>query len=210
MFSLDPVTFIRTTGYAGLFVLIFAESGLLVGSLLPGGDTLLLAVGFLASQGLLDMRVLIPICFVAAVTGYDAGYAFGRYAGWRLSERRDSAWFRRGYLLRAEAFFARHGGKAIVLARFVPVVRTFTPIVAGMVTIRYSRFALFNALGAVLWTTGLISTGYFLGDRILAITHAMSNADRYLLSIVLALIIACMTLAAHYLWRRTRSAPGRG
>jgi membrane-associated protein len=204
VFSLDPATFIRTAGYAGLFILVFAESGLLIGAILPGGDTLLLTAGLLASQGVLDIRVLIPLCFIAALTGYDAGYLFGRYAGRRLIERGDSGWFRREYLLRAEAFFAQHGGKAIVLARFVPVVRTFTPIAAGMVTLRYSRFAVLNVLGALLWTAGVTSAGYFLGDRILAVARAIFNPGRHLPPIVGVAIIACMILAASYLWRRNQ------
>ena len=178
----DIVELIRAVGYVGIFSIIFAESGLLFGVFLPG-DSLLFTAGFLASQGLLSLPVLILGCVVAAVSGDAVGYIFGKRVGRRLYARDDSRWFRRKHLLAAEAFYQRHGGKAIIIARFVPIVRTFAPIVAGAANMRYRRFALFNVVGGFLWGLGLPAAGYILGS-------AIPDVDRYLLPIVAAIVIA--------------------
>ena len=186
-------TAIATAGYAGIVAIVFAESGLLIGFFLPG-DSLLFTAGFIASQGALDIRLLVPLCFVAAVAGDAVGYAFGSRIGRRLFQREDSRLFRRQHLLRAEAFFTRHGGKAIVLARFLPVIRTFTPIVAGMGAMPYRRFAAFNALGGLLWAVGVTLAGYFLGQ-------VLPGADRYLLPIAVVIVAASMLPTAIHLAR---------
>jgi membrane-associated protein len=185
---------IRTVGYVGLIAIVFAESGLLIGFFLPG-DSLLFTAGFLASQGYLNIAVLAGACFVAAVAGDAVGYAFGRRVGPALFRRDDSLFFRRQYLVRAEEFFARHGGKAIVLARFLPVVRTFTPIVAGAGKMHYPRFAVFNALGGFLWAVGMTFGGYFLGS-------AIPNVDRYLLPIIFLIILVSVAPTAIHIWRQ--------
>lgn len=196
MLHFDLETLIRTVGYIGLFAIIFAESGLLIGFFLPG-DSLLFTAGFIASQGHLDIRLLVALCFLAAVTGDAVGYAFGHQVGRRLYQRPNSRFFRREHLLQTEAFFAKHGGKAIILARFVPVVRTFTPIVAGMGAMRYARFTAFNLVGGLLWAVGLTVGGYFLGSVIPGI-------DRYLLPIIALIIIASIAPSAYHLWKANR------
>lgn len=184
---------VATAGYVGIVAIVFAESGLLI-VLLPG-DSLLFTAGFIASQGGLDIRLLVPLCFVAAVAGDAFGYAFGSRIGRRLFQRQDSRLFRRQHLLLAEAFFARHGGKAIVLARFLPVIRAFTPIVAGMGAMPYRRFAAFNVLGGLLWAVGLTLAGYFFG-------HVLPGADRYMLLIAVAVVAATILPTAIHLARR--------
>ena len=194
---LDLEILIRTIGYVGISAIIFAESGLLIGFFLPG-DSLLFTAGFVASQGYLDIRLLVPLCFIAAITGDAVGYAFGHTVGRRLYERPNSRLFRKDHLRQTEAFFARHGGKAVILARFVPVVRTFAPIVAGMGAMRYARFAFFNVIGAVLWAVGLSVAGFFLGSVI-------PDVDRYLLPIIALIIVASIAPSAFHIWKANRA-----
>ncbi len=191
----DLEELIRTVGYLGLFGIVFAETGLLIGFFLPG-DSLLFTAGFLASQDYFNIWLLTLVCFVAAVTGDAVGYAFGRRVGRGLFQRPESRLFRPQHLLRAEAFFERHGGKAVVLARFLPVVRTFVPIIAGVGAMRYPRFALFNVIGGVLWAIGLPWAGYFLGN-------AIPNVDRYLLPIIAVIILASIAPTAFHIWRES-------
>ncbi len=166
-------------------------------SFLPG-DSLLFTAGFLASQGALQIIPLALICFVAAVTGDSVGYAIGHSLGRRLYTRPDSRLFRREHLARAEDFFARHGGKAIVFARFVPVVRTFVPVVAGAGAMRYPHFIGFNILGGFLWAVGVAVAGYFLGNTI-------PGVDRYLLPIVAAIVVLSVLPAGWQWWRSSRT-----
>jgi membrane-associated protein len=188
--QVDLVALIRTVGYAGLFAIVFAESGLLIGVFLPG-DSLLFTAGFLASQGYLDLATVALICTVAAIAGDAAGYAFGLRVGRRLFERPDSRYFKRKYLVAAEAFYARHGAKAIVLARFIPFVRTFAPIVAGVGAMRYRRFAVYNALGGLLWGTGVTAAGYLLGNVI-------PDVDRYLLPVIVGIVaVSALPMLIH-------------
>lgn len=188
--GVDLESFIRTVGYVGMFGIIFAETGLLVGFFLPG-DSLLFTAGFLASQGYLDISLLLFVCFIAAVVGDATGYAIGRNYGRRLFEREDSKLFRKEYLLRAEQFFVKHGGKAVILARFIPIVRTF---VSGMGAMEYRRFAIFNVVGALLWAVGVTLAGYFLGTTI-------PNIDRYLLPIIFLILLASVLPPAIHVWR---------
>jgi membrane-associated protein len=179
--GVDLEKLIRAVGYPGLFAIVFAESGLLIGIMLPG-DSLLFTAGFLASQGYFNVVLLVIICVVAAITGDAAGYTFGRRVGRRLYERPDSRFFKRKHLLAAEAFYEKHGGKALVLARFLPVVRTLAPIVAGVSAMEYRRFALFNMLGGVLWGAGVTLGGYVLGEVI-------PSPDRYLLPVIFLIVL---------------------
>ena len=174
-------TILPTIGIIGIFLIIFAESGLLIGFFLPG-DSLLFTAGFLASQGIFDIRVLSIACFIAAVIGDSVGYAFGHKVGRRLFNKTDSIFFHKDHLMKAENFYEIHGKKTIVLARFMPVIRTFAPIVAGIGKMNYKTFISYNIVGGLIWSVGLTMMGYFLGKSI-------PNVDRYLLPIIALIII---------------------
>lgn len=190
--SFDLEEFIRTVGYIGVFGIIFAESGLLVGFFLPG-DSLLFTAGFLASQDFFSFPILAVGCFIAAVAGDSVGYWFGNRVGRRLFQREDSLLFKKKHLYRAEGLYEKHGGKIIVIARFMPIVRTFAPIVAGVGTMHYRRFISYNLIGGLLWAVGVSSAGYFLGN-------AIPDIDRYLLPIVfLIIVISVLPPAIHVL-----------
>ncbi len=181
MFGIDLIELIKVAGYTGLVAIIFAESGLLIGFFFPG-DSLLFTAGFLASQGFFDIRLLAILCFVAAVVGDSVGYAFGYRVGRKIFNREESLFFHKDHLLRAERFYEKHGGKTIILARFMPVVRTFAPIIAGIGAMRYAKFIVYNIIGGLLWAVGLSTLGYFLGSTI-------PDVDRYLVPIVVVIII---------------------
>ena len=168
-------------GYIGLFAIVFAESGLFFGFFLPG-DSLLLTAGLLASQGKLEIAALLIILPIAAILGDNVGYWFGKKTGSRIFNRDESLLFRRKNLLAAQAFYDRHGGKTIILARFMPFIRTFAPIVAGAVEMPFRRFFTFNVIGGLLWGVGVTLAGYFLGQTIPGI-------DRYFLVVVGAVIL---------------------
>lgn len=148
--------------YAILFLIVFCETGLVVTPFLPG-DSLLFAAGALAAAGGLDVHVMAVLLFAAAVLGDSLNYTVGRHAGMRLFRNPDSRIFRRDHLERTQRFYARHGPKAIVIARFVPIVRTFAPFVAGMGTMDYRVFLLWNVGGAFLWVGSFTYAGYLFG-----------------------------------------------
>jgi membrane-associated protein len=164
---LNPEDLLRRGGLALLALIIFAESGLLVGFFLPG-DSLLFIAGFLSSDAgnhvLPALPLVLLVAFVAAVAGDQVGYVFGRKVGPSLFARPDSRIFRQDHVRKAHAFFERHGAKTIVLARFVPIVRTFAPIVAGVSEMPYRTFLTFNIIGGLLWAVGVTTLGYFLGQ----------------------------------------------
>lgn len=179
---LNPQYLIETFGYVGLFCIIFAESGLLIGFFLPG-DSLLFVAGFLASQNILSLPILLVTCFVAATLGDNVGYAFGHRVGRRLFQKEDSLLFHKKNVLKAQGFYEKHGSKTIVIARFMPVVRTFAPIVAGVGSMNYKTFVIYNLVGGFLWAIGLNLAGYFLGSMV-------PNVDKYLLPIVAVIVFA--------------------
>ena len=181
LISFNLTGFIQTVGLLGLWAIVFAESGLLIGFFLPG-DSLLFTAGFLASQGFFHIGFLIAGCFVAAVLGDNVGYALGRRVGRRIFQRPESLLFNPRNLERAERFSEEYGAMAIVLARWLPAIRTFAPIVAGVGLMHYRRFLVANVFGAGLWAVGMPLLGYFLGSVI-------PGADRYLIPIVVAIII---------------------
>ncbi len=148
--------------YGILFAVVFCETGLVVTPFLPG-DSLLFAAGTVAGAGYLSYPLLVLLLLAAAVLGDGVNYLIGRRAGPAVFSR-DSRRLNRQHLLRAHAFYERHGGKAIVLARFIPIVRTFAPFAAGVAVMHPTRFVFYNCLGAVLWVVGLVSAGYFLGN----------------------------------------------
>lgn len=182
IFGFDLITFIKAAGYLGLLGIVFAESGLLMGFFLPG-DSLLFTAGFLASQGYFKILVLVIFCFIGAVLGDSFGYAFGRKTGPTLFAKEDSLMFKKSHIARAGIFYEKYGGKTIILARFMPIVRTFAPIIAGVGTMKYPVFLFYNIIGAALWATGLPLAGYFLGNTI-------PDVDKYILPIVILIIIA--------------------
>jgi len=197
---MSPEKLIETFGTIGLFVIIFAESGLLIGFFLPG-DSLLFTAGLLASQGKfgLNLPVLLIGCFIAAVAGDQVGYMFGQKAGPALFRRPDSRIFKQQYVHRANEFFERHGRKTIVIARFVPIVRTFAPILAGVGSMQYRSFLTFNIVGALLWAVGVTTAGYILGDTV-------PDIDKYLLPIIGVIILLSVLPPAIEILRHRRRA----
>src|SRR3990167_1246550 len=157
----DLVALIKTAGYLGLFGIVFAESGLLIGFFLPG-DSLLFTAGFLASQGYLNIWILAVLTFLGAILGDNFGYMMGKKFGPRVFRKEDSFLFNRDHMERARIFYEKYGGKTIVLARFLPVIRTFVPILAGVGNMKYKNFVFFNIFGAVIWAIGMTWLGYFI------------------------------------------------
>jgi membrane-associated protein len=196
-----------TVVYVILFAIIFAESGLFFGFFLPG-DSLLLTAGLFAYKGVelagggelkLSLWVLIPLLFVAAVLGDNVGYWFGRKVGPPLFKRPQSLLFRPKNLLAAKAFYERHGGKTITLARFMPFIRTFVPIAAGAVSMEWRRFTFFNLFGGLIWAAGVLLAGYWLARAI-----PPDVLDRYFLIIVVVVIVVSLMPAFIHLWKEER------
>ncbi len=195
-----------TVVYCILFAIIFAESGLFFGFFLPG-DSLLLTAGLFAYKGVevdgeelkLSLFVLMPLLFVAAVLGDNVGYWFGRKVGPPLFKRPQSLLFRPKNLQAAKRFYDKHGGKTITIARFMPFIRTFVPIVAGAVSMEWRRFTFFNLFGGLIWAVGVLLAGYLLADAI-----PPDVLDAYFLVIVFAVIIVSMLPAFIHLWRSER------
>jgi membrane-associated protein len=184
---LDPQFLISTFGLIGILAIVFAESGLLIGFFLPG-DSLLFTTGLLVADGKYLHQPLWLMCLlisVAAIAGDQFGYLFGRRFGPSLFRRPDSRLFKQENLTRAQAFFAKYGARSIVLARFVPIVRTFTPIVAGASHMHYRRFLLYNVIGGTLWGCGVTIVGYFLGQ----IAFVRSNIELILIAIVVVSVV---------------------
>ncbi len=161
-FAILPI--LEVISYPGIFLIIFAESGTIVGFWLPGAS-LLFTAGLLAAEGVLNPWILIPTVTVAAILGDNAGYWFGNKIGIKLFTRPNSRFFHQEHLRKTQHFYEEHGAKAIVLARFIPIVRTFTPIVAGIASMNYKVFMICNLIGAFLWATCITSFAYFLGSR---------------------------------------------
>lgn len=182
---LEPKQLVESLGSVGghlaIWAIVFAESGLLVGFFLPG-DSLLFAAGFLASIGKLNIFALIIGCFFCAVLGDNVGYATGKRFGHKLFSREDSIFFHKKHIIKAQNFYDKHGKKTIVLARFLPVIRTFAPIVAGIGRMDYETFFKFNLIGGLIWTSGLSLLGYGLGNII-------PDVDKYLLPITIAIVV---------------------
>lgn len=178
--GLDLPSLVKAVGYLGMFAIIFAESGLFIGFILPG-DSLIFTAGVLASQGFLNIFLLVGVIFAGAILGDNFGYAFGKKTGSHIFKREDSFFFHKDHVERARMFYESHGPKTIVLARFLPVIRTFAPIVAGVGHMNYSTFFFYNFLGGVLWAVGLPLIGFFLGT-------AIPDIDQYLIPIVLGII----------------------
>jgi membrane-associated protein len=187
--------------YAGLFAVVFAETGLVVTPLLPG-DSLLFATGAIAATGALDIRILFVLLLIAAVIGDAVNYAIGRAAGVRVLRAADtgerwSRWINPAHVARAHEFFERHGGKAIVLGRFVPIVRTFVPFVAGAAAMSYPAFAMYNVTGAVVWVGLSLGAGYVFGN----VPIVKDNFSLFALGIV---AVSLLPIVIEYLRHRRK------
>ncbi len=186
MAILTKIFEIAGIGYIIIFAIIFSESGLLIGVFFPG-DSLLFSAGLLASRGVMNIWILVAITFVGAVTGDSVGYAFGHKVGRRLFKRKNSRIFKKENLLKAESFYERHGSKTIVLARFIPIIRTFAPIVAGVGKMKYRTFIVYNIIGGALWSLSVPLIGYYL-IKLLPQKY-QDGVDKYLLLIVFIIIV---------------------
>jgi len=196
--GVDLLEFIKWASILGVALVVFAESGLLIGFFLPG-DSLLFTTGFLIHAGFLNVNIhlAVLIVFVAAVVGDSVGYTFGRKLGPRLFRKPDARFFKQSYIKRAQEFYEKHGGKTIIIARFIPVVRTFAPIVAGASTMNYKRFLSFNIIGALLWAAGITYAGYLLGG---VFEMAGIEIDHVLLPIIaLIILVSVLPPAIHIL-----------
>jgi membrane-associated protein len=196
---------IRMGGLIGLVVVVFAETGLMVGFFLPG-DSLLVTAGLFAAKGDLDIVGLNLALMAAAIVGDATGYWIGRRAGQALYRRPNSFFFRKQHLVKTHEFYEKHGGKTIVIARFVPIIRTFAPVVAGAAEMTYRRFALYNIAGGIGWVASMTLTGYFLG-------RAVPDIDQHIHVVVavvifLSLLPGIISLARAKLQAAPRADPG--
>jgi len=196
-YSLDDL--IRWGGYLVLFGIVFTETGLLVGFFLPG-DSLLITAGLVAAAGGLNVWWLNALLVVAAVTGDSVGYAIGARLGPRLFTRPKSLLFNPRHIERTRAFYARHGAKTIVIARFVPIIRTFAPVVAGVGQMAYRRFLFYNVAGGVGWVTSMTWTGYLLGRAIPNI------ADYVHVVAIVVIVVSVIPIVVEILRERRRRA----
>jgi membrane-associated protein len=187
----------------GLWVflgMVFAESGIFFGVVLPG-DTLLFAAGLLAAKGFFHIGLLVASAICAAVLGDSVGYWTGKKAGPRIFTKEESFFFKKEYVTRAQAYFAKHGNKTIFFARFVPIVRTFAPILAGVAGMEYRRFIAYNIAGGITWCSSLLLLGYFLGTKV-------ANIDAYILPIVgLIFVLSFIPVIKEYLRGRAARTP---
>lgn len=198
MHHLALIPLLKLIGYPGIFAVVFLESGVFFGFFLPGAS-LLFTAGLLSSKGIFSPWVLIPLVAVAAALGDSAGYWFGRKVGAPLLER-NTRWFRHEHLEQARTFYEKHGVLAIVLARFIPIVRTFAPIVAGMAAMRYRLFLAYNIAGAIIWGAGITALGYFLGEKV-------PFVSTYLTPIILIIVAAtCIPI----IWEVYKHLPQTG
>jgi membrane-associated protein len=187
---------VRWGGYVALTAIVFTETGLLIGFFLPG-DSLLITAGLVAAAGGLDIWLLNGLLSVAAIAGDSVGYAIGYRAGPHIFTREDSRWFNKKHLVRTREFYERHGGKTIILARFIPIIRTFAPVVAGVGRMDYRRFLAFNVLGGIGWVCGLTWAGYLLGQTI-------PDIGRYI-HVVIVVVIVLSLIPIGVEWWRARA-----
>lgn len=187
---------ILTGGYLGLFGIVFAESGLLFGFFFPG-DSLLITAGLLASRGYFDIKILILVSILGAILGDTVGYWFGKKTGPKIFKREDSLLFHKQNIIKANNFYKKHGGKTIIIARFLPFIRTFAPIVAGVGEMEYSRFLSFNIFGGIFWVLATTLLGYFLGNTI-------PDIDKYIVWIILLVIIVSASPGMIHFWKDYR------
>lgn len=193
---MNPETLIEAFGTLGLFAIVFAESGLLVGFFLPG-DSLLFTAGLLASRGTLNLPLIMVGCALAAIAGDQVGYVIGRRAGPAIFRRPESRFFHQKNVERARSYFEKNGPRTIILARFIPVVRTFAPVVAGVGQMDYRKFVTYNVVGGVLWGAGVTAAGYALGESI-------PDIDKWLLPIIGVIVMVSFVPVALELLKMRR------
>jgi membrane-associated protein len=196
----DLQSLIRTAGYLGVWAIIFAESGLLIGFFLPG-DSLLFVAGFIASTPNSPFNIVILTVgfWIAAVAGDNVGYSTGYRFGRKLFRREESWFFHKKNLVKAQNFYAKHGKKTIILARFLPIVRTFAPIVAGIGSMNYRVFFIYNVVGGTLWAIGLTLLGYFLGRWI-----PSDLMEKYLILIIVMIVITSLLPSVWHLYQERK------
>ena len=194
----DLPALVQWAGYVGLTLIVFAETGLLVGFFLPG-DSLLVTAGLLASQPDFGLNVFLlgGLLTVAAIVGNSVGYHIGRATGPRIFTRDDSLLFNKAHLRRAHAFYEKHGGKTIIMAQFMPIVRTFVPVVAGVAEMPYRSFVVYSVIGAVLWIWSMLLTGYILGRTVPGVAQHIEK--------VILLVIFLSILPGIISWWRERA-----
>lgn len=178
---LDPILIIKAVGIIGIILIVFAETGLFFGFFFPG-DSLLFTAGIFASQGFFSIQILLIGCIVAAILGDSVGYWSGKKYGRQMFDRDAGFFFKKKRLYDAEIFYEKHGKSTIIIARFVPIIRTFAPIVAGIGNMKYRSFISYNIFGGIIWVSGLLLLGYFLGGII-------PNPDTYIVPIAFLIII---------------------
>lgn len=177
----DLIELIKAAGYLGLFAIVFAETGLLVGFFLPG-DSLLFTAGIMAAEGYLDISILLVVLAGAAIIGDSAGYAIGKKLGPRVFSKENSLLFHKDHLLKAERFFEQHGPKTIIIARFVPIIRTFVPTIAGVGKMNYAKFLTYNVFGGLFWVLSVTLLGYWLGLKV-------ENIEKFIIPGVILIIL---------------------
>lgn len=188
---------VQWAGLFGLAAIIFSETGLLVGVFLPG-DSLLVTAGLLSARGYLNVYTLVPVLTVAAICGNSVGYSIGRATGPRIFNRENSLFFNKKHAIRAHEFYEKHGRKTIVLAQFMPIIRTFAPVIAGVGGMKFRTFITFNIIGAVSWIWSMVAIGYFLGSYIPGI-------DQHI-EIVVAIVVFISLLPGIISWYRGKRA----
>lgn len=195
MHLFDITYLVQTAGLIGVLAIIFAESGLFFAFFLPG-DSLLFTAGFMASQGLLPIHFLIPGTMLCAISAGYVGYWFGRVVGNKLFEKEDSIFFRKKHLEATKDFFEKYGNKTVVLSRFVPIVRTFAPILAGIGKMNFKHFSFWNIIGGILWPGLILSAGFYLGRLI-------PGVEKYLLPMVMVIVFVSV-LPGVYEWYKNK------
>ncbi len=183
--------------YAILFLIVFCETGLVVTPFLPG-DSLLFVAGALAAAGGMNVHLLVVLLIVAAILGDAVNYAFGRYLGPKVFHDENARFLNRRHLTAAHDFYVRHGGKTIIIARFIPIIRTYAPFVAGIGSMPYPRFALFNVTGAILWVVSLAYAGYFFGN----VPWVKKNLTLVIIGIVILSIMPVVIEFARHKWAK--------
>jgi membrane-associated protein len=193
--GIDLVDFIKFASVIGVLAIIFSETGLMIGFFLPG-DSLLFTAGFLTASGVLNVNInlLVVSVFCAAVLGNSTGYTIGRRVGLKIFSKPDARFFKKEYVERAQKFYDQNGGKTIILAQFIPILRTFSPVIAGVGKMDFRKFISFNIIGAVFWTAGVTYSGYFLSNWFVKMGLGI---DQVLLPIVMIIIIASFLPVVH-------------